>query len=326
MALSDAVEAASRTRDWAGVRVAVLGLDTAGLSAVDALHHLGAEVTGIDRNQIAASDQERAKIFRFLGVDLRAGETALEELPPDIDLVIASGDPTPQAQFLELSRERGLLVWSDVELAWQLRAHEGAPWLVVAGRTGIHETAVIAETILRSAGVHAVAVNPSRGELLAAVMDDENPAAALVVELPTHHLQRPLSVSPVSAVVLDDPGFVVANPYENVQAACIYAALDEATRDLVIAADVVEGARAIGLSMGSPEPSMLGVVEGVVVDRAFVADRHHNAEELFATDLLGDSSSKDLTFLMAAAALTRSVGVPISRVADGILAYGQLHD
>lgn len=325
MAPSDAVETAVHARDWSGVRVAVFGLGAAGLSAIDALHHLGASVTGIDGNTIAAEHEERAEIFRYLGVDLRAGNSTPDDVPLDLDLVIAAGDSSMQADLLGVARERKVRAWSDVELAWQLRGEEPAPWLVVAGRSGLKETAVITETILRSAGVDAIAVNPSRGELLDAVMNAEGPAA-LVVELPSEHLTLPLTVSPVSAAVLNDPGSLVANPYDNVQVACIYSVRDEATRDLVVAADVVEGARAIGLSAGSPEPSMLGVVEDVVIDRAFVADRHHNAEELFTTDILGSNAGEEIVLLMAAAALTRSVGVPISRVAEGVAAYGQIRD
>lgn len=323
MAPSDAVETAVRTRDWSGVRVAVFGLGAAGLSAIDDLHHLGATVIGIDGNTMASELEERAEIFRYLGVDLRAGNATPDDVPLDLDLVIAAGDISSQTGLLEAANERAIRVWSDVELAWQLRSDEPAPWLVVAGRSRIHETAVITETILRSAGVDAMAVNPSAGELLDAVMNAEGPAA-LVVELPSEHLQLPLTASPVSAAVVNDPGPVVANPYENVQVACVYSVRDEATRDLVAAADVVEGARAIGLTVGSPEPSMLGVVEDVVIDRAFVADRHQNAEELFTTDVLGSNTGEEIILLMAAAALTRSVGVPISKVAEGVAAYGQI--
>ena len=39
-------------------------------------------------------------------------------------------------------------------------------------------------------------------------------------------------------------------------------------------ADVVEGARAIGLTLGAPTVSQFGIVEGLLVDRAFVDDRH----------------------------------------------------
>ena len=45
------------------------------------------------------------------------------------------------------------------------------------------------------------------------------------------------------------------------------------TEQLVEAADVQEGCRAIGFTLGAPSVGMLGVVEDVLVDRAFVAER-----------------------------------------------------
>ena len=45
-------------------------------------------------------------------------------------------------------------------------------------------------------------------------------------------------------------------------------------------AEVVEGARAIGFDLGVPGPSDLGVVDGILVDRAFLEDRRTSALEL----------------------------------------------
>ena len=42
---------------------------------------------------------------------------------------------------------------------------------------------------------------------------------------------------------------------------------------MVEEADVVEGCRAIGFTTGMPAVSMVGVVEGLLVDRAFIDER-----------------------------------------------------
>lgn len=44
-------------------------------------------------------------------------------------------------------------------------------------------------------------------------------------------------------------------------------------------ANVVEGCRAIGFTTGIPAPSMVGVVEDVLADRAFVEQRQRSAAE-----------------------------------------------
>ena len=58
--------------------------------------------------------------------------------------------------------------------------------------------------------------------------------------------------------------------YEQVQRACVYNVADPATERLVREADVVEGARAIGFTLGMPGVGMLGVVDDILADRAFV--------------------------------------------------------
>src|SRR5690606_27800165 len=68
--------------------------------------------------------------------------------------------------------------------------------------------------------------------------------------------------------------------YRNTRVACVYNKADEATRAMVEDADVIEGARAIGFDLGMPGPSDLGVVDGILADRAFLDDRRNSALEL----------------------------------------------
>ncbi|MGW5694121.1 hypothetical protein ACWEWX_25125, partial [Streptomyces asiaticus] len=84
-----------------------------------------------------------------------------------------------------------------------------------------------------------------------------------------------------------------------------------ATEDLVRAADVEEGCRAIGFTLGTPGPSQLGVVEGILVDRAFVADRQRQAQELAeVSDVTIDESDARGTPLPGATRCSRSAPTP----------------
>ena len=60
----------------------------------------------------------------------------------------------------------------------------------------------------------------------------------------------------------------------------MYPASDGAVEDMVEDADVAEGCRAIGVTLASPAVSQLGVVDGVLVDRAFHDARQREAIEL----------------------------------------------
>src|SRR5699024_10028634 len=111
-----------------------------------------------------------------------------------------------------------------------------------------------------------------------------------------------------------------------VRTACVYNVADPVTRSLVEEADVVEGARAVGLSLGPPGLSELGVIDGALVDRAFLAERRTAAAELAAVEDLAHLGPQGagahlVLDALAAAALARAHGVEPRAVRDGLRAY-----
>ncbi len=112
-----------------------------------------------------------------------------------------------------------------------------------------------------------------------------------------------------------------ARVYAGVQRACVYNLADPATEDMVREADVGEGARAVGFTLGMPSAGNLGVVEDLLVDRAFIEERATSAAELCT---LGDLASPAPHFVanaLAAAALARAHGVSQQAVRDGLRAF-----
>ncbi|MFE0427630.1 glutamate ligase domain-containing protein, partial [Streptomyces sp. NPDC058953] len=105
------------------------------------------------------------------------------------------------------------------------------------------------------------------------------------------------------------------------EVACVYNAADPATEDLVREADVVEGCRAVGFTLGTPGPSQLGVVDGILVDRAFVENRREHAQELAEITDVEPPAPHNIANALAAAALARAYGVPASAVRDGLRAF-----
>ena len=97
------------------------------------------------------------------------------------------------------------------------------------------------------------------------------------------------------------------------------------TEQLVIDADVIEGCRAVGFTLGIPALSMVGLVDEILADRAFVEQRHHSAAELATiADVQGEAPSIAPHYLanaLAAAALARAYGVGPLSVRDGLRAF-----
>jgi UDP-N-acetylmuramoylalanine--D-glutamate ligase len=93
------------------------------------------------------------------------------------------------------------------------------------------------------------------------------------------------------------------------------------TEQMVVDADVVEGCRAIGFTLGIPGLSMLGVVDDILVDRAFVSERATSAQELCEVSDVPNASPANVANALAAAALARSFGVSAGAVREGLRSF-----
>jgi UDP-N-acetylmuramoylalanine--D-glutamate ligase len=332
----ESLDSLGRTSDWSGVRVVVAGFGVSGYAAADNLLFLGAQVTALDEATSEAKS-EQAELLETLGatVRLEAGATAV--LPDDTDLVVTSPGWKPTAPLLAQAAERGIPVWGEVELAWRLRDPEtAAPWLAVTGTNGKTTTVQMLQSILVAAGLRAAAVGNVGLPIVEAVMDPE-PYDVLAVELSSFQLHYTHSVSAEAAAVLNvaedhldwydgadgmrDYAADKARIFERVQRACVYNLADPATEEMVREADVVEGARAVGFTLGTPASGDVGIVEDLLVDRAFIEDRATSAAELCTLDELASQAPHFVANALAAAALARAHGVSQQAVRDGLRGF-----
>ena len=314
-------------------RVLVAGLGVSGRAAVAALAPLAASVTTLDARAADADHHDLSE------VDLDT-----------VDLVVASPGWAPSTPLLSAAVDRGIEVWSEVELAWRLRAErapgpEGprgpAPWLVVTGTNGKTTTVSMLAAILTEAGLRAPAVGNVGSPLTAAATDPANDV--LAVELSSFQLHHTRTMAPRAAAVLnlapdhldwhgsfEAYAAAKARAYRGVEVACVYPTADPRLEEMVRDADVAEGARAVGITLGVPGPGQIGLIEDVVADRSFHAtmdhpDRTRSAAELFTLADLAALAGPDgrvaphlVLDAMTAAALARAQGVPAVAVRDAL--------
>lgn len=322
---------------WAGVRAVVAGFGVAGFAATDNLTHLGAEVVALDSRRDPELE-EKAELLGVLGADVRLGEGVADVLPDDVDLLVVSPGWRPDAALVTTALERGVPVWGEVELAWHLRHPEHrTPWLVVTGTRGRATAVRMLDSILRTAGLRSVAAGNVGPSLVEVVMDPE-PYDVIAVDVSSQQLHHTYSMSAEAAAVVglghlqgqghpDWHGSVeewlddTAKVYQRVERACVYDVADERTRRMVEQADVVEGARAIGTTFGMPSVGMVGMVEEIVADRAFIPQRDTSAAELCTVDDLASQEPEFVAAALTAAALARAHGVSQVAVRDGLRAF-----
>lgn len=297
-----------------GRRAVVAGLGRSGLAAADALVLLGAEVTVLDDDPNLT---EPAAMLGTLDVDVRLGEGATAALPEGTDVLVLSTGWDRSAPLAVRAAELGVPVWSEVELAWRLQQERPlVPWLGVTGSPERVEVVRLVGAMLRAAGMR-VAEAGSRGRPVVEAVLDDAPSDVLVVELSADQLQGVETLALHSAAVLDagERADDLATVYERVTNFCVYNVEDPATERMVEEAEVTEGARAVGFTTGIPAVSMVGVVDDLIVDRAFVAQRQRSALELAKVD---DAAGR-VGIVCAAAALARGVGTPAQAIRSGLL-------
>ncbi len=302
----------------AGKRFVVLGLGVAGTSAVKALGEIGAEYITVDGGGGADHDS-------LDGVDLSG-----------VDAVMASAGYAPHSPDILACGAAGLPIWSEMEFAWRVRAHD-APWVLITGTNGKTTTTQMVGAIAAAAGLNVSVCGNMGNPVITAARQAHQ---LLAVEIASLQLHFTSTVSAAAAVCLnadtdhvDWHGSVEAyradkaRVYEHVRVACVYPAADRLVEEMVERADVVEGCRAIGVTIGAPSVSQFGVVDGVLVDRAFHDDRHSTAHELAEVSDLehlvaGDVPPYLVTNALSAAALARAVGIEPRFVRDGLRAFG----
>ncbi|MFF9212742.1 MULTISPECIES: UDP-N-acetylmuramoyl-L-alanine--D-glutamate ligase [unclassified Streptomyces] len=313
--------------DFTGKHVTVAGLGVSGVPAAKVLHARGAIVTVVNDGDDARAREQAAELEK-LGVTVRLGDG--DTLPEGTELIVTAPGWKPTKPLFRAAEQAGVEIWGDVELAWRLRGPDAAPWLCVTGTNGKTTTVQMLASILKAAGLRTAAVGNIGVSLLDAVLGEQT-YDVLAVELSSYQLHWAPSLRAHSAAVLNlapdhldwhgsmeayarDKGRI----YEGNRVACVYNVADKATEDLVREADVEEGCRAIGFTLGTPGPSQLGVVEGILVDRAFVEMRHKNAQELAEVSDVNPPAPHNIANALAAAALARAFGVEPRAVRDGL--------
>lgn len=320
----------TRTSNWREAHVTVAGLGVAGYACADALMQLGATVAIVD-DADGPKQRERGDVLGTLGAEILLGDAAA--LPVHTDVLVVSPGLRPNAPIIGLAQSRGIPVWGELELAWRLRdPRNAAPWLCVTGTNGKTTTTLMLEAMLQASGARAVAAGNIGTPLVDIVMHEELDVIAIEVGAP----QLPFveSMSPLAAVCLnvaDDHldhfggranyESVKSRIYRNCQVAAVYDEQEPVTRQMVEEADVVEGCRAVGITRGIPGLAMLGVVEDLLVDRAFIENRQDAAQELAAVEDVQPCVPHNISNALAAAALARAYGVEARAIRDGLRAF-----
>ena len=291
------------TINFSGQRILVLGAGVTGLVVARSLSKRGAlisiaddQVTAVDGFDVAPSKSFDVKNF---------------------DAVMVSPGWKPDHRLVSDSIAAGVKIMNEVDLAWALKM-DLAPnqrWIALTGTNGKTTTIEMTAAMLREGGISAVACGNVGTTVLESVESSEN-YDVLVLELSSFQLHWLREATFVAVAILNiAPDHVDWHGDFESYAAAKFSILDRASTGIFSASDPEVLTRAahwqgrkVFFSLDTPGPGEMGVVEELLVDRAFVANPQEAAmiaEVLEVVPTVPHSVSNAL----AAAGLARTVGV-----------------
>ncbi len=284
--------------NFADQRFLILGAGVTGSAVACSLRSRGGLVTITDDN---AQDAQRPETINLANFDAVVISPGWRQDHPLVVQVLSSN----------------LHILNEIDLAWQIRS-ELAPrqkWLALTGTNGKTTTVEMVAKILQTAGLKAVACG-NVGDTVIEAVDRESAYDYLVLELSSFQLHWAKQAQFVSAAILNiaDDHLDWHGTFD-AYAAAKFSILDRADiailnaddEQVVLRANRFTG-RKVFFSLETPAPGEIGVVEELLVDRAFVADPLEAAMICELKDIT-PTVPHNVSNALAAAALARTVDV-----------------
>jgi len=183
--------------DLQGKRVLVVGLARTGVVTSLFSAGYGASVTATDEKPESALGESAARL-RAAGVKLEVGghnpATFLEQ-----DLIVLSPGVPANLPPLNLAREHGIPVWSEIEVAWRFLRGKVVG---ITGSNGKTTTTSLVAHILKASGIHTL-VGGNIGVPLLALVESSTHSSVTVVEISSFQLETIAEFRPDIGVLLN---------------------------------------------------------------------------------------------------------------------------
>lgn len=296
-------------------KVLILGAGVTGSSLARALKRRGAEIAFVDEN---ITRTELADVYA-------PSKVVLQEW----DFVVTSPGWRPHHPFFDQARSMKKPILNEVDIAWWIK-QEVAPsqrWIALTGTNGKTSTVELTAAILRNAGVSALACGNVGTTVIDALESGEG-YEYLVVELSSFQLHWMAEPSFAAVAILN-----IAQDHIDWHGSFEAYALDKAKildRAEIAILNGDDGAivkhtqswkgRKVFFTLNSPQSGELGVVEDLLVDRAFVPDPLE-ASLICEVGEVQPRAPHTISNSLAAAGLARAVGIAHESIRSSIAGF-----
>ena len=289
---------------------------------------VGAGVTGRSVHESLLKFGATSRIF---DEKVAGDKDVINQIPSVVDLAIISpGWRTDHPVIVKL-RSTGVVVLSEIDFAWQVK-QVLAPkqrWIALTGTNGKTTTIKMVESIFKSAKINGVACGNVGQTVIAAVCSDK-PFDYLAIELSSFQIQWSDLPRYESAVLLNiaEDHIDWHGSFEN-YAASKLKLLKQANKVILNKADPqivnrVGKDSAVWFSLTTPAVGELGVVENLLIDRAF-STTTDQANEIAELVDIKPTVPHNILNALAAAALALSIGIRYEYIKAGLKNFATDH-
>ena len=293
-------------------RILVAGAGVTGKACAQALVKRGALVTIVDENVTTVDNFD---VIEPVAVTIN-----------DYDLLLVSPGWREDHPLISRARSAGVELINEIDFAWSLR-NPNQRWLALTGTNGKTSTVELTAAMLRSGGLKAVACGNVGTTVIETVESPEN-YDYLVLELSSfqlHWMEDPSFVASAILNIAED--HVDWHGSFNAYAEAKLSILDKSTTAILNGddAEIVTRishwqGRKVFFAIDTPAPGEIGVVEELLVDRAFVADPQEAAMISELADVQ-PTVPHNVSNSLAAAGLARAAGVAHEAIRQAIIEF-----
>ena len=296
--------------DFSHKNILVLGAGVTGNSVARFLKSQGAQVTLTDDNADGAIKPQ--------DVDLETFDAA----------VISPGWRQNHPLVVKILNS-SLELLNEIDIAWNLRSMRapGQKWIAVTGTNGKTTTVEMTAAILKAAGIKATACG-NVGDTVIDAIDRDDAYEILVLELSSFQLHWARQAQFVAAAILNiaDDHLDWHGSFD-AYADAKFSILERAEIAILNADDgaVVTRAnrfsgRKVFFSLDTPAPGEMGVVEELLVDRAFVTDPQQASMICELADIV-PTAPHNVSNALASAGLVRAINVSHEDIQKALQAF-----
>jgi UDP-N-acetylmuramoylalanine--D-glutamate ligase len=296
-------------------RILILGAGVTGSALAQSLTRRGAIVAVADDKQIKDSPFDT-----FLSDDIDVHEW---------ESVVVSPGWKPSHPLIQKFVAARTPLTNEIDLAWQIKQEEvpHQRWFAITGTNGKTTTVEMTAAAMRAGGLHAIACG-NVGDTVIDAVESKDKFDVLVLELSSFQIHWMQSAQFTASAILNiaDDHTDWHGTFEEYARTKI-SLLDSSSTGILNADDgeVVKRCsawkgRKVFFSLDTPGPGEIGVVEELLIDRAFVADPQEAAMICELTEIK-PTVPHNVSNALAAAGLARAAGVDHEHIRSALASF-----